>query len=167
MRPFRFRPHAALVLRRKQEDAARQQLAAAETARKCAEHRAADAARAVAAARASAAEACRDGADQWRLGWHQSWITRVRIEADALKRAAAVSAEAAGRATAAVQVAHQRRRTLERLRDRMWQRHQFEAARHEMLEMNELATLRHHARPHDEDVTALRAPHPAIREEEE
>jgi flagellar biosynthesis chaperone FliJ len=151
MRPFRFRAAAALVMRRKLEDAARLQLAAADNARRSAEERAREAAGAVAEARAAAADASTAGAESWRLGWHQSWIARTRIEAEARRRAAAVSAEAATRATAAVQVAHQRRRALERLRDRAWHRYRLEAGRHELQAMNELATLRHHARPDDED----------------
>jgi flagellar biosynthesis chaperone FliJ len=150
MRPFRFRAAAALVMRRKQEDTARQQLAAAETTRKRAEDQAQSAAQAVARAGDAAADACRSGAEGWRRDWHQSWIARKRLEADAGRRAAAISAEAAGRATAAVQLAYQRRRALERLRDRAWHRHKLEASRHELQAMNELATLRHHARPDDE-----------------
>lgn len=150
MRPFRFRAAAALVMRRKQEDAARQQLAAAETARQCAEDHARSMDRAAEAARTATVEARRDGVEGWRLGWHQSWMTRTRIEAAASRRAAAVSAEAAGRATAAVQLAYQRRRALERLRDKAWQRHHVEVGRQELRDMNELATLRHLARP-DED----------------
>jgi len=150
MRPFHFRAAAALVMRRKQEDVARQRLAAAETARQCARDHSDAAARAAAAARSAAVEACRDGAEGWRLGWHQSWMVRTRIEAEAGRRAAAVSAEAAGRATAAVQLAYRHRRALERLRERAWQRYRLEAGRRELREMNELATLRHHAQP-DED----------------
>lgn len=150
MRPFRFRASAALVMRRKQEDAARQQLAAAETVRQSAEERARVAARDLAEARAAAADACRGGTESWRLAWHQSWIVRTQIEAEARRRAAAVSAEAATRATAAVHIAHQRRRALERLRDRAWHRYRLDAGRHELQAMNELATLRHRARPDDD-----------------
>lgn len=150
MRPFRFRAAAALLMRRTQEDAARQRLAAAETARRRAELQARAAAETADRAAAASVDACRDGADGGHLRWHQSWIARKRLEADAGRQAAAASAEAAGRATAEVQIAYQRRRALERLRDRAWHRHQREAGRLELREMNELATLRHHARPEDE-----------------
>jgi len=143
MRPFRFRAAAGLVMRRKQEDVARQELARAETARQRAEDRARAAEQAAARAADAAVDARRAGTEGWRLEWHQSWISRKRLEADAGRQAAAVSAEATDRATAAVQLAHQRRRALERLRDRAWRRHQLEAGRQELRDMNELATLRH------------------------
>ncbi|MEZ5284218.1 MAG: hypothetical protein R2712_05285 [Vicinamibacterales bacterium] len=58
-----------------------------------------------------------------------------------------MSAEAARLATAEVQLAYQRRRALERLRDRAWRRYQLEAGRQELREMNELATLRFLTQP--------------------
>lgn len=146
MGPFRFRAAAGLVMRRKQEDTARQQLARAETARQRAEHRARAADQAAERAAEAAAEARRTGGEYGRLEWHQSWIARKRLEAAAGRQAAAVSAEAADRATAAVQLAHQRRRALERLRERAWHRHTLETGRQELRDMNELAVLRHRTR---------------------
>lgn len=150
MRPFQFRAAAALMMRRKQEDVARQRLAAAEIARQRAQDHADTARQAAETARQASVAACLDGAEGWRLGWHQSWMTRTRIEAEAGRRAAVVSAEAVGRATAAVQLAYRHRRALERLREKAWHRYRLEAARRELHEMNELATLRHQAQP-DED----------------
>ncbi|MDH4064624.1 MAG: hypothetical protein OEW19_09500 [Acidobacteriota bacterium] len=147
MRPFRFRAAAGLVMRRKQEDTARQHLAKAQSARQRAEDRAGAAAQAAERAAAEDADARRAGAEGWRLQWHQSWIIKKRLEADAGRQAAAVSAEAADRAAAAVQLAYQRRRALERLRDRAWRRHQIDVGREELRDMNELATLRYHAPP--------------------
>jgi flagellar export protein FliJ len=143
MRPFRFRAAAGLHLRRKQEDTARLHLAQAETARQYAEQQARAAQDAALRARDDEVASRREGTEGWRLGWHQSWIVRKRLEADAGRQAAAVSAATVDRATAAVQLAHQRRRALERLRDRAWRRHQLDAGRHETREMNELATLRY------------------------
>jgi len=150
MQPFRFRAAAALIMRRKQEDAARHDLAVAEAARKSAEKRAAAAAAAGEDARGAAVEACRQGTDGWQLEWHRSWIAKLRIEAETERRAAAASAESVARAAATVRLAHQRRRALERLRDKAWHRHRLEAGRQEMRAMNELATLKHHARPEEE-----------------
>lgn len=150
MQPFRFRAAAALVMRRQQEDTARQQLSAAEIARNRAEDHARTTAEAAGCAREAAADACRTGTESGPLAWHQSWIVRKQLEAEAGRRAAAVSTEAAGRAAAAVRLAYQRRRALERLRDRMWQRHRLEAGRRELRDMNDLATLRYRARPDDD-----------------
>jgi flagellar export protein FliJ len=146
MRPFQFRAQAALDLRRKQEDEARRALADAQTAHEAAQ------ARAVAAdlgARNAADEfvsAQRKGTEAWRLGWHQSWITKLRLEADACQRATAISAATVERATASVVSAYQRRRTLERLRERARRRYETEAARQHSREMNDLASLRFAAR---------------------
>lgn len=146
MGPFQFRAEAALDLRRKQEDQARRALADAQT-----EHEAAQA-RAVAAdilARRAADEfmtSQQRGTEAWRLSWHQSWITKLRLEADACQRATAISAATVERATASVIVAHQRRRTLERLRDRARRRYDIEATRQHTREMNALAGLRFVAR---------------------
>ncbi len=143
MRPFRFRAGAALLLRRKQEDAARLDLARAERAREAALARAEAAAASARQAAETETEARRHGVEAWRIEWHRTWITKKQLEADAGRQAAAVSAEAADRAAAEVRLAYQRRRALERLRDRAWRRHQLEAAREEGKAMNELAGLRY------------------------
>jgi flagellar export protein FliJ len=142
MRPFRFRAQAALLLRRKEEDVARQDLARAERAREAAQARAEAAAATVRQAAEAAHDARQRGVEAWRVDWHRSWITRKQLEADAGRRAAAVSAEAAGHAAAEVTVAYQRRRALERLRERAWRRYQLEVTREEGRAMNELAGLR-------------------------
>ncbi len=146
MRPFRFRAHVALDFRLKQEDEARRALASAQTAHEAAQ------ARAVAAdlsARSAAEEfvtAQRRGTEAWRLTWHQSWIGKLRLEADACQRATAISAASVERAAASVIAAYQRRRTLERLRDRARRRYDTEAGRQHNREMNALASLRFAAR---------------------
>ena len=146
MRPFQFRAQVALDLRRKQEDEARRELADARTAHEAAQ------ARAVAAdlgARNAADEfvaAQRHGTEAWRLAWHQSWITKLRLEADACQRATAISAATVERATASVITAYQRRRTLERLRERARRRYDTEAARQHSRDMNDVATQRFAAR---------------------
>ena len=146
MRPFQFRAQVVLDLRRREEDDARRVLADAQTAHE------ATLARAVAAdvsARTAAVEfvaAQRRGTEAWRLDWHQSWIAKLRLEADACQRATAISAATVERATASVIEAFQKRRTLERLRDRARRRYDAEAGRQHHREMNALASLRFAAR---------------------
>lgn len=143
MRPFRFRAAAALDLRRKEEDAARLQLARAQSDLQRAAERALVADGAVAEATARLAAAHAGGTEAWRLGWHESWLRRQRLDAVACRRTVAVSATIADHAAASVSLAHQKRRVLERLRERAWHRHQQAAERQATNEMNLLANLRY------------------------
>jgi flagellar export protein FliJ len=150
MKPFRFRAEAALELRRKQEDLARVAHAAATTALHAAEVRVVEARQALDLATETSAASERDGIDAWLLTWHRSWIERLRHEASARRDEAAVSAAAFERAVASMRKAHQRRRTLERLRERSEQRYQAEVRRSELKEMNLLAGLRFVAKAADQ-----------------
>ena len=124
-------------------------------------------ARAEQAARDAAARACdagaavdravevrtateRDGMDAWLMTWHRSWITRLRLDVTVQQQRALATAAAAKRTAASVQEAHQRRRTLERLRERGLRRYDTDVQRSELKEMNLLAGLRHVARTADE-----------------
>jgi flagellar export protein FliJ len=149
MRPFRFRAAAALDLRRKEEESARLRLARAQSDLHHAQQRvvAADHAASQAAAHLSSAQSA--GTEAWRISWHQSWIRRQRLEADACRRTVAVSATLADRAAASVSIAHQKRRVLERLRERAMERHRQTADRHATNEMNQLANLRYLAQAAD------------------
>src|SRR5882724_1245274 len=118
MRPFRFRPQPALDLRIKQEEAALTALAKAQTALDRATVCAAAAAGNAAAAADAFVSAQTEGVSGAMIGWHRSWIVKQRLEVDARRREAAVSAAGVAGATASVRAAHQRRRTLERLRTR-------------------------------------------------
>jgi flagellar export protein FliJ len=142
MRPFRFRAAAALDLQIKEEDRARQRLAEAQSAYEATQQRASDAQRAARDAAEQSIVTASQGAEGWRLSWHQSWIHRLRLEADACQRATAVSAATVATATASVHIAHRKRRTLERLRDRAMQRYRIESERQHSRDMNELASLR-------------------------
>ncbi len=146
MRAFRFRAAAALELRRKEEESARLRLARAQTDLQHAEQRVLDADRAAVQAAEHLTTAQSGGTEAWRIGWHQSWIRRQRLEAEACRRTVAVSATIAERTAASVSIAHQKRRVLERLRERAWQRHRQAADRHATNEMNQLANLRYLAR---------------------
>jgi flagellar export protein FliJ len=149
MRKFRFRAAAALELRRKAEERAREIHAATTAAREKAQARAASAATAVTAAGTSFIDHQSAGLERAQLDWHRSWITRLQIEADASQRQAAVSAVAAERAAASVASAYLRRRALEKLRDRAWSRYQRDVTREETREMNELAAVRYAAQVAD------------------
>lgn len=143
MRPFRFRAAAALDLRRKEEDSARLQLAQAQMLLQQANQRVVDADHEMAEAVAQLITTQSGGTEAWRISWHQSWIRRRRLEAEACRRAVTVSATLADRAAAAVSIAHQKRRVLERLRERALERHRQTADRHATNEMNLLANLRY------------------------
>lgn len=143
MRPFRFRAAAALDLRRKEEEAARLRLARAQSDLQHAAQRVLDADRAALDATVQLAAAQAGGTEAWRIGWHQSWIRKQRLEAEACRRTVAVSATIVERAAASVSIAHQKRRVLERLRERAWHRHQQTAERQATNEMNLLANLRY------------------------
>jgi flagellar export protein FliJ len=143
MRPFRFRAAAALDLRRKEEESARLRLARAQTDLQHARQRVVDADRAASDAAEHLATAQSGGTEAWRIGWHQSWIRRQRLDAAACRRTVAVSATVAEHAAASVSIAHQKRRVLERLRERALERHRQAADRHATNEMNQLANLRY------------------------
>jgi hypothetical protein len=149
LRPFRFRAAVVLDLRRKQEEAARLHLARAQAARQQAVAREAAADRATHEAVGGLVAAQATGSEAWRLGWHQSWIRRQRLEADGCRRTSAVSAETVRHATASVGAARQQCRSLERAHDRAWRRHQVDVSRHEGREMNLAANLRYLARAAD------------------
>jgi flagellar protein FliJ len=142
MRPFRFRAQAALELRVKQEEDARRGLARAPDAADRARERIASAASGVAAADQQFLAAQQEGATGWLIGWHQSWMARQRLDVDARKREAAISAVAVERAATSVRDTHRQRRTLERLRDRSHRAYDLEVGRQDVREMNTLAGLR-------------------------
>jgi len=146
MKPFRFRAQAALDLRRRAEDDARIALARAEEDARLANARAREAAETARIAGDTCAGAQRAGITGAELGWHQSWITRQRREVVARNRDAAISAAAVDRAVASVRAAHQQRRTLERLRDRLATRHRDDLRRHEQRDLDQLAGLRFSSR---------------------
>jgi flagellar export protein FliJ len=149
MRPFRFRAAAALDLRRKEEESVRLRLAKAQTDHQHAQQRVIDADSAAVQAANHLSEAQSAGTEAWRISWHQSWIRRQRLEADACRRTVAVSATIVERVAASVSIAHQKRRVLERLRERALERHRQTADRHATNEMNQLANLRYLARAAD------------------
>jgi flagellar export protein FliJ len=131
-----------LQLRTAEEDRAQQQLARTRLDLEQANQRATDAVSAAVAAATDLQRSHAEGSEAWRLAWHRSWIARQRHDVTATQQAAVLSAASVSRATAAVHAARQKRRALERLRDRALQRHQTDVTRHESKEMNLLANLR-------------------------
>ena len=150
MKAFRFRAQAALDLRLKQEEQALRVLANAQNAAERARERTDAAATNVSAADQQFQNATQQGASGWQIGWHRSWIAKQRLEVDARKREAAISAVAVDRAAASVRDTHRTRRTLERLRDRSRRTYDTEVVRHDTREMNMLAGLRYGAQARDE-----------------
>jgi flagellar export protein FliJ len=139
---FIFRASAALDVRRKQEDAARQALAAAEA---MAGQAAARVDEAVADVRADAARlvALRHaGTEAWQITLHEAWLGQQRrIVAERTRDLETRRAEAAAAAGAVIEAAT-RRKVVERLRDRAWRRYLRAEHEQHIREMNELATLR-------------------------
>lgn len=154
MRPFRFKAAGALDLRKRLEDDARLMLTRAQNAAALADQKLADARTARDHARAQFTAAQHQGAEGWRIRWHQSWIVRQSREADACQRHAALAHGIVAKATAVLHEAHKKRRVLERLRDRLAARHVRAMEREELAHMNELATVRYQiARAEQEEHT--------------
>ena len=145
MGPFRFRAGIVLDLRRREEDAARTALTR--------QRAVCDRAHAVlAAARDAVLEAGRaldgaaaSGTTHGTLEWHRSWIVRLRLAVQAAMRVAAEADQAAGRAALALNQAMQKRRVLERLRERAWRKYVLARDRAHIQDMDQLASLRYAA----------------------
>lgn len=154
MRPFRFKAAGALDLRKRLEEDARLMLTRAQNAAAMADQM-------LAAARAARDHACaqfaavqQQGAEGWLIRWHQSWILRQAREAGVCQQHAAMAHGIVAKATAVLHEAHKRRRVLERLRDRLAERHRRAVERQELAHMNELATVRYQiARAEQEEHT--------------
>jgi hypothetical protein len=143
MRPFRFRPQAALDLRIRQEEEALRALALAQHAFDAAALRTTAAIDNAVAAADAFTLAQTEGTSGILIGWHRSWIVKQRLEADARRREAAASAARLDGATAAARAAHQRRRTLERLRARAGRQYEHDVQHEETKAMTQLAGLRY------------------------
>src|SRR5262245_52351468 len=141
MKPFVFRPSAALDLRRREHDAAAAQLARAQRERDAA-----------AAALEGAEAAIVRGGEELRreqarcgelarvvthdaLMRHRTWIVALRVPADRCRRALHERKLAVETATRNQQFARRRMRALERLRDRALRSYEVERRRTENVAM--------------------------------
>jgi flagellar export protein FliJ len=142
MATFRFRAQAALDLRRRQFDAARRELAAAEQVRDEARVRAERADAAVAAARDSGSARARQAGTITDWHWYRIWI--LRLEHERTAECAVLTAKEAlvEAARVACVAAKQRCESLERFREKA--REAFDAAESatERKLVDELATRR-------------------------
>ena len=168
MQPFRFRAAGALDLWRKRKDEARSALARAEAAERAAAARVGGAEEAVQVERARLDALQREGATAWLMGWHRSWIAKQRLDVQTCRRDREAAAQVTTHAAVALRHAYQRRRTLERLRDRALRKYDLEVKRQDTIAMNELAGLRHVARAsefegersdHRQHDSGVRTPH--------
>ncbi|MGC4085795.1 MAG: hypothetical protein QM736_27630 [Vicinamibacterales bacterium] len=153
MATFKFRAAAALDLRRKQEDAARLDVARAEIAVNAARDRARDARQQVDDERRRLVDLQSSGAESWRVQWHRAWIDKQRTEASVRDREVADRSAEAAAAAQIAREAMKKRRVLERLRDRSWHRYKKVVHDQHVRDMNELATLRFVAQIADEGGT--------------
>ncbi|MGE0363317.1 MAG: flagellar export protein FliJ [Vicinamibacterales bacterium] len=149
MRPFRFRPAALLELRRKEESTARDVLARAQDVQARADQAVVRASDAVMDAARTLGRVQAEGATADTLAWHRSWIGRLRHDVDQRRLAAAKAATIVEGASVVVRDAVQRRRVLERLRDRAWRRYRLEADREHARDMDRVAGARYHAQRAD------------------
>lgn len=149
MRPFRFRPAALLELRLKEETAARDVLARAQDVQARADQSVVRASDAVMDAARTLGRVQAEGATADTLAWHRSWMARLRHDVDQRRLAAAKAATIVEGASVVVRDAVQRRRVLERLRDRAWRRYRLEADREHARDMDRVAGARYFAQRAD------------------
>ena len=142
MRPFSFRAERALELRKKHEDDARLVLTRAQNVAAMADAKLETAQAGVARARQELVKIQTEGSPIWRIDWHRSWILKGTRDTETCRQQSQAAHAVVTQATQALSEAHRKRRVLERLRDRLAARHAHAMERHELAEMNELATMR-------------------------
>jgi flagellar export protein FliJ len=142
MSKFRFRAQAALDLRRKELEAAQQDLARAERDRDAARQRVEEADARVQGARQSATEAGRGSGSASELEWYRFWILRLDHERHAAATALAAREAEVIRAAAACIHAKQRCESLEKMRENAERGHRAAERDAERKVIDELATRR-------------------------
>ena len=140
---FVFRAEAALELRRREEETAQRELAAAsERERQARETRDAAVERVEAAKRAAAEAEARAGEVTERL-WHRNWISAQHQHAGRAQQALDQRQHEAREAAARALEAHRKRKALDRLKQRALQQWIRAAEREEQKSIDELATSKH------------------------
>ncbi len=142
MQAFRFRAQIVLDLRRREEEAARTALVRQRALADRAHASLAAAREAVGEAGRALDTAAAAGTTHGTLEWHRRWIVGLRLAVQAAMRVAAEADQASGRAAAALNQAMQKRRVLERLRERAWRKYSLARDRAHIQEMDQLASLR-------------------------
>lgn len=142
MATFRFRLQTALDLRLRQEDEAKAALAAAESARIAAERGRDEARRALEQTLDRSRDAEGRAGDITERLWYRNWIVAQRYEVERRQQALAAREAAVREATAVAQAAHQKRRILERLKDRAAASFGAEERRQEQKVFDDLGVLR-------------------------
>lgn len=145
MRPFRFRAQVVLELRRREEEAARAALARQQAETMRVRALADEAARTARTAQATLAATTAAGASPALLEWHRSWIVKLTRDVAVGLVAVAEAEQAAARAAVVLGTALQKRRVLERLRERALRRYRVDSDREQLKDMNQHASLRHFA----------------------
>lgn len=140
---FRFRAAPALDLRRKEEAAAAEAFARADSA-----FRAVERDRTIASARCDDAIAALRalecaGSDHDTLMWHRNWILRLRATVDTFSRSLVQRGTAVDESRQMWMEARRRRLALEKMRERAMARFAVEQDRRDRKAMDEVARLRH------------------------
>jgi flagellar export protein FliJ len=151
MKPFRFRADVVLVLRQQQESAARDEVLRGQSARDQAHQQTTAHRAALARAIDEACAAPQQRVDAWQLGWHRNWIQKKQRDVEVSQQAIAAAETALAQAMAALNLARQRRRMLERLKVRAVQRYQLEVTRNDNRTMDAHTVIRYAARQREGD----------------
>jgi flagellar export protein FliJ len=142
---FKFRAQAALDLRTRELEQAQRELARAQGDRDAARIRLAQADAGLDEARRQAGEAMRTATGCTALQWYQSWILRLSHERKAHNATLAAREEAVTPAAAACMRAQQRRKALDRFREKARLGYEAQQAAAERKLIDELATRRYAA----------------------
>ncbi len=146
MKRFVFRAQAALDLRRREDEEARRLLGVAQRAVRAAEDRLEAARTALTAAMQHAREAAADPTTAATLPWHRNWIKGQQVEIGRRTQALSDRRDEQTAASAHALQTRRRLRSLEKLRERMWQRHQHEERREEQKALDLFGSLQYAAR---------------------
>jgi flagellar FliJ protein len=142
MRPFVFRAQVALEVRRRRDEDAQRERAAAEMRRLAASEQLAGAAAVLRRGLEQAGLAERRAGDVAARVWHRNWIVGQRLEVERCAAQVKQRERDVEHAARQAKVAHQQRESLERLHDRAFSAWQ-DAARHaEQKAIDELAGMR-------------------------
>lgn len=142
MARFVFRVQAALDLRRRQEDDAKQALAAAETRKLEAERRCDETRRAIEQTLTRGREAEERAGDMTLRLWYRNWITAQRLELERREQVVVQRDADVREAVTRAQEAYRKRRMLERLRERAQATFLADERREEQKMFDDLGSLR-------------------------